>query len=478
MARIPSMKTAGVGLAALVGVALSFGQSFAQEATSHWIKAGFARPAADGKAGGVDGIGGTIYYAVYQLQPGKEKTNDPYGTGFADLAQQFVAGGGLSQSPANLVPESLPKYLYLYQVVNDKGLDTVSKDGVRLRPPTPRLARPRHRQLDPCGCRSRPGARSRRGATSSRGRLRAQRSRSRRLRPWARPAALAARWCISRRLREPLDPHEAARALRQLAAAADRLVDRLQGGLQLRSGQGGPEPAELVLRRGAPGPEGEAGHGWEAEALKSATNGGTTPEAVDIVKGDSRGGMMMQAKFASPLKPGQHSVVVGFPTDACRRAMEVARLSWTPPRPARESTGSAPSAWMRSISVPPARLAGCRRNRSRPPRSQRSPGRLPVPVGVRSPNLATGALTLPADLPSSMLVEQASYQPSPRHRLFLPSTAGLERRPAAIPGARAGPRSIFNFVTGDSYSSTVSPALDTTGPVPLPVPGRQRSRLP
>ncbi|HEX3314906.1 MAG TPA: hypothetical protein VHR72_08455, partial [Gemmataceae bacterium] len=284
MARNPSMKTAGVGLAALVGVALSFGQSFAQEATSRWIKAGFARPAAEGKADGADGLGGTIYYAVYQLQTGKEKSNDPYNTGFADLTQHFVAGSGLSRSPANLVPESMPKYLYLYQVVNDKGLDKVSKDGVRFASNQEIGAR----DIGSLLLRLPVEARSIASWGYFRGTGFVLNALDRGAAGQARPAALPpmVHLGVSANPSILMKLHELGGNLpNQVIAPA---VD-FKAGSGFDLGKAGQNlktsffAEELGSRK-------EKLVAWEADALKSAASGGTVPDAVELVKGDSRGG--------------------------------------------------------------------------------------------------------------------------------------------------------------------------------------------
>src|SRR5262249_54983504 len=85
----------------------------------------------------------------------------------------------------------------------------------------------------------------------------------------------------------------------------------------------------------------------------------------------------------------------------------------------------------------------------------------PIPVSVRSPNLVLGALTLPADLPSAMLVDKGSYRAFGSTVYF----AVYKKLGSAGLGDTWGTgRSDLdsNFVPGDSYRSTVSPALDTT----------------
>jgi hypothetical protein len=67
-----------------------------------------------------EGIGGTVYFAVLQLNS-TEVT--PWGTRLPDFLKTFTPGRGLDgrgESPA-LDPQA--RYLYLYQVVNDRGVD-------------------------------------------------------------------------------------------------------------------------------------------------------------------------------------------------------------------------------------------------------------------------------------------------------------------------------------------------------------------
>jgi hypothetical protein len=449
MARIPSMKTAGVGLAALVGFALSIGQSFAQDATTHWIKAGFARPTAEGKADGTDGIGGTIYFAVYQLQPGKEKSNDPYNTGVPELTQHFVPGGGLSQSPANLVPESMPKYLYLYQVVNDKGLDKVSKDGVRF-PSNTEVAT---RDIGSLILRLPVEARSVSSWGYFRGLGFVLNALDRGAAGQARPAALPpiVSLAVSANPSILIKLHELAGALanQQIAPSID-----FKAGSGFDLGKADQNLRNSYFAEELRGRKDKL-VAWEVDALKAATNGGTAPEAVDLVKGDSRGGMFLQVKFASPLKPGQHGVVLGF-TTSVPPSVEVARLVDT----ASTRKEGIRTVGMDEIDFGAAGALPLPKEQVEAAAPEPTPV-APTPVGVKSPNLVIGALTLPADLPSSMLVDKGSY------RAFGATVYFAVYRKVGTPTVGdswgTGRTDIdSNFVPGDSYRSTVSPALDTT----------------
>ena len=443
MARYPSMKKAGVGLAALVGFALCIGQTFAQDATTHWIKAGFARPTADGKTDAADGLGGTIYYAVYQLQPGKEKSNDPYNTGVTDLSQQFVAGSGLSRSPANLLPESLPKYLYLYQVVNDKGLDRF-----------PSNTEVGARDIGSLILRLPVEARS----VSSWGYFRGVgfvlNALDRGAAGQARPAALPpmVHLAVSANPSILMKLHELSGSLphQQIAPSID-----FKAGSGFDLGKADQNLRNSYFAEELRGRK-EKLVAWEADALKSATNGGALPEAVDLVKGDSRGGMLLQAKFASPLKPGQHSVVVGF-TTSLPSSTEVARL--VDSASTRKGIDGIRTVSMDEIDFGAAGALPL-------PKEQVDAAAevapvAPAPVGIKSPNLIVGALTLPADLPSAMLVDKGSYRAFGATVYF----AVYRRLGAPTSGDTWGTGRTdidSNFVPGDSYRSTVSPGLDTT----------------
>src|SRR5262249_9458603 len=63
------------------------------------------------------GFGGTVYYMV--LQRGSD-AKDPWGLGAQDLSELFVPGSG-AESAKSPALDNKAKYLYLYQIVNDRG---------------------------------------------------------------------------------------------------------------------------------------------------------------------------------------------------------------------------------------------------------------------------------------------------------------------------------------------------------------------
>lgn len=93
------------------------------------IVAGEIRFASDNEEVRRTGIGGTIYYQVLQL---KGDENDPWGTGLKNFADSFKAGidsNGVTSPPL----DTQARYLYLYQVVNDRQTQTpISSVAVQL----------------------------------------------------------------------------------------------------------------------------------------------------------------------------------------------------------------------------------------------------------------------------------------------------------------------------------------------------------
>jgi hypothetical protein len=71
---------------------------------------------------GYKGIGGTIYFMVLKLHADEEHEGDNWGTGVRNFNSSFVQGLDVDQtfSPAL---DTRAKYLYLYQVVNDRGME-------------------------------------------------------------------------------------------------------------------------------------------------------------------------------------------------------------------------------------------------------------------------------------------------------------------------------------------------------------------
>ena len=143
--KLRSAKSLALVAMAVTGVVAFLVNASAQDkdapAKTTWMTAGFVRPGAvaDAKVaeGVIDGqLGGTIYYAVYRLAQDKIDPTDPYNTGLTDLTKQFVPGigSGSTKSPSTLMPDkSLPKYLYLYQIVNDRGLEQPTSKATQFR---------------------------------------------------------------------------------------------------------------------------------------------------------------------------------------------------------------------------------------------------------------------------------------------------------------------------------------------------------
>lgn len=84
------------------------------------------KPAADGLPAGIP-FGGTVYFMVYDLggdlAKGDSVKGDPWGTGIKDFNQAFRTGIDFGGGPSpNL--DTKARYLYLYQIVNDRGTTT------------------------------------------------------------------------------------------------------------------------------------------------------------------------------------------------------------------------------------------------------------------------------------------------------------------------------------------------------------------
>jgi hypothetical protein len=73
-------------------------------------------------------LGGTVYFAVYERQESPGVVGDTFGTGVPNFDELFREGhsAGGQYSPAL---DTTAKYLYLYQIVNDRGLDP-PKEGI------------------------------------------------------------------------------------------------------------------------------------------------------------------------------------------------------------------------------------------------------------------------------------------------------------------------------------------------------------
>jgi hypothetical protein len=132
----PSAKTAFLTLFAVLSAALVLSGVRAQETPARArsaVRSGYTRPGnppdevkPDGAIRPValeanyDGIGGTVYFAVLELTGAQ---GDAWGTGYRSFNEAFVPGKsvmGRGQSPPL---DTRARYLYLYQVVNDRGVD-------------------------------------------------------------------------------------------------------------------------------------------------------------------------------------------------------------------------------------------------------------------------------------------------------------------------------------------------------------------
>src|SRR5262245_22709450 len=136
--KIPCLALLGTAVLFLAGTSLTAQDGKAPGADTVWkqppgiVRAGFTRPGNppdklndNGKIAHVAwskdyrGIGCTIYFMVL---PRSNFIGDSYGTGIVDFDKRFIRGvdGAGERSPI-LYPRS--KYLYLYQIVNDRGLE-------------------------------------------------------------------------------------------------------------------------------------------------------------------------------------------------------------------------------------------------------------------------------------------------------------------------------------------------------------------
>jgi hypothetical protein len=111
--------------------------------SSNVVRSGFTRPGTPTDPMGKDGVirpvawdlaykekilGGTLYFAVLQRKPGSE--DDPWATGITDFVDRFTEGRSFKNTYSPAL-DTKANYLYLYMVVNDRGLDP-TKDHVAL----------------------------------------------------------------------------------------------------------------------------------------------------------------------------------------------------------------------------------------------------------------------------------------------------------------------------------------------------------
>jgi hypothetical protein len=416
---------------------------FAQEGTSSkktWIKAGFVRPT---MGGGTDGeLGGTIYYAVYQLIPGKEKTEDPYGTGLGELVSKFMPGKGSSKLNAD---GSLPKYLYLYQLVNDEGIARHTKGDVTfavadevkarsigslvMRLPMDSKAIKSWGYFKEIGFTLEVADRDSKGEARLVANL-----------PQYQQLGVSANPSIIKRLNE-LNGAKQDKKAKPIEFDPSSSFTLDQAGKNLTKSYFAEEltkKTKLVA--------------WESDAKDSAKNGGSAPDSVEITNG------LLKAEFAA-LKPGQHSIVIGL-TSNLAPAMEAAAL--VDPKAAKKVDA------IRPVGLEDIDFGAI--GKLPLPKAQTEPvvqaPKTPSPEvglqgGQKPANLLVGGLTLPADLPSSMLVDKGSYKAFGSTVYF----AVFRRATTNTSGDTWGVgRNDMDglFVPGESYRLSVSPTLDTT----------------
>ena len=257
-------------------------------------------------------LGATVYYAVYE---NKNREGDPFGTGFPGLEGAFVAGQG---NTGKLSTQA--KYLYLYQIVNDRGIDPVgevTKDGIRF------------------------------AANPGSGDLKSQDVGSFNLKLNVDPSFITS-WGYFRNVglalageqRDSTGKIVAAsnngpEKIRLAASANPSTIAKLEGlpayTRQAKAydfsrnvevsldksnlGLGSLATTKELSQKKA---NKTALASWEESALSSATQGGQTPDSVQLVTVSDKGkdGGVFRAEWTnSQLKLGQHSVVFGYTSD-------------------------------------------------------------------------------------------------------------------------------------------------------------------
>ena len=195
---------------------------------------------------------------------------------------------------------------------------------------------------------------------------------------------------------------------------------------------------------------------WEGEALAAAKSGGTVPDAVELIKGsDARQGTVLQAQFAA-LKPGQHGVVIGFTTNAAP-GMDVARLLDT--KSAKKGIDAIRTVALDEIDFGAAGMLPLPKEQIET--ADIAPISTPPVASQQAGSLFLGGLTLPADLPSALLVDKGSYKAFGSTVYF---AVYRKISTSAVGDTWGVGRGDFDsqFVPGESYRATVSPSLDTT----------------
>jgi hypothetical protein len=449
--KLRSAKT--LALAATLGTIALLTGAFAQEAApkATWLKAGFVRPGADGKiAEGVEGtIGGTIYYAVYQLPAGALNAADPYNTGMPDLAKQFMPGGGSSgmMSPPSLTSGNPAKYLYLYQLVNDRGLESpASTDGIRLASTTDVKTRDIGSLILklPVDASAIQTWGYFKGAGFS---MRAfdRDSQEKAISATKSVIGVSANPSILVSVRGMNGTYNRMASPTEFAATSGFTVDK--AGKNLKNSRFYEDlesrgKAKLVA--------------WEQDALKAAETGGENPEKVELMKfsdGDkTKANTILRALFKdNPLKVGRNSVLIGF-TSNMAPGNDLVRIQDADA--AKKNTG------IRTVSIDDIDFGAG----GLVPLPKEQPKDAPVAnlgPNQKPSNLIADGIVSPGDIPSgTKLVDRGAYKTFGGTVYF-----AVYKRTTAIGGGDTWGvgRSDFDglFVPGESYRATFSPRLDT-----------------
>lgn len=450
MTRTWKFRSLGLALATLGGVAmLVTAAAQEKEPRPGWVTAGFVRPGSDGKvAGGTadSPLGGTIYYAVYQLSD-KADAGDPYGTGLGDLAKQFVAGSGVAgaKSPSGLVPgTNAPKYLYLYEVVNDRGLDQTTADGIRFAANVDVNSRDIGSLVFKL-----PIAAS---SVHSWGYFKnagfamnaTDRGAAGKERPASLPAkahmAVSANPSILDKLRD-LDGQGYQKLAKPIAfkAGSGFTVDKAGKGLKssLFIGELNDRKTKLAS--------------WEKESLKAAETGGDAPDAVELMplSGESPASNVLRVSFArNPLKVGENSVLFGF-TSNVPPGTDVVRIL--------DADAAKKNSGIRTVSTDDIDF-GAGGIIALPKEEPKQADNLALGSGKPS-NLIVQGIVSPGDVPAeTKLVDHGSYKTFGGTVYF-----AVYRKTTSNGDTWGVGRTDFDslFVPGESYRATFSPRLDT-----------------
>lgn len=457
MLRTWKLRSAAFAAATVLGAVAFLVNASAQEKDAApkptWLTAGFVRPGAgDPKvaSGTVEGqLGGTIYYAVYQLPADKIDSGDPYRTGLADLAKQFVPGtGNGSRSPSSLIPPTnAPRYLYLYEIVNDRGLDQTSKDGIRFASNTDVTSRDIGNMILKLPVEA--------NAIQSWGYFKnagfamtaIDRGGAGQERPASLPAkthmAVSGNPSVLVKIRD-LDGQGFTRMAKPVEFKANSGFSVDKAGKNLKN--------SLFIE--------ELGNrtklvAWEEEAKKAAETGGDVPDSVELMRfsdnDKNKASTILKASFAAnPLKIGHNSVLIGF-TSNMAPGNDLVRLQDS--ETAKKNTG------IRTVSTDEIDFGAG--GLIALPKEQPKDASTNAASGNQKPsNLIVQGIVTPGDIPSgTKLVDRGSYKTFGGTVYF-----AVYRKISTSGGDTWGVgRSDFDaqFNPGESYRSTFSPRLDT-----------------